>query len=82
MPDSPTTNGPHDRAHDDAEHQHGAHAHPNVLIRIVAPHFVAGIEARDGRVIRAAPILAYMLGWDGARVAQYAKRRGWTWQRL
>ena len=54
----------------------------DVLVRIEAPHFVAGIEARAGRVVRAAPILAYMLGWDGARVAQHAQRRGWRCQRL
>ena len=29
------------------------------LIRIVAPHFVAGLET-DGIVRRAAPIIAYM----------------------
>lgn len=33
------------------------------LIRIVAPHFVAGLEASD-RVVRAAPILRYMIHWE------------------
>lgn len=52
------------------------------LVRITAPHFVAAIEARDGRVTRAAPILAYMIGWDAQRVAGYVVGRGWSWERL
>jgi hypothetical protein len=52
------------------------------LIRIVAPHFVAGLEAEHGRVVRAAPILRYMLGWEGARVAGYCRSKRWTWERL
>jgi len=47
-------------------------------IRIVARHFVAGVVHRDGRVVRAAPILRYMIGWDGQRVAAYC-RRGYDW---
>jgi hypothetical protein len=52
-----------------------------VLVRIVAPHFVAGVEADNGRVVRAAPILHYMLGWTGGRLASYCARKGWTWER-
>lgn len=51
------------------------------LIRIVAPHFVAGLEA-DSVVRRAAPILSYMLGWNGKRVADYCKLKKWTWERV
>jgi len=51
------------------------------LIRITAPHFVAGIVA-DSVVTRAAPILGYMRGWDGRQVADYCKRKGWTWERV
>lgn len=50
------------------------------LVRIVAPHFVAGIVARNGRVVRAAPILGYMRGWDGAAVASYCDRKDWAWE--
>lgn len=50
-----------------------------VLVRIVAPHFVAGVDAEDGRVVRAAPILRYMLDWDGVRVAGYCAQKGWAW---
>lgn len=49
------------------------------LISIDAPHFNAGIVARDGRVVAAAPILNYMLGWDGAKVADYCRGKGWAW---
>ena len=50
-------------------------------MRIVAPHFVAAFEAED-RVVRAAPIIKYMVGWDGARVAGYCRSRNWTWERV
>lgn len=52
-------------------------------IRIVAPHFTAGVVLDDtGRVTRAAPILRYMLGWNAARVLDYAARKQWRPQRL
>lgn len=53
------------------------------LVRIVSnssPTFVAGLVAEDGEVVRAAPIIGYMLGWDGRRVAAYCALRGWTWE--
>lgn len=43
------------------------------LVRIVAPHFV---------VRECAPILSYMTGWNGRRVADYCKRKGWSWERV
>lgn len=46
------------------------------LVRVVAPHFVAGFET-DGSVRRAAPILAYMVGWDDSRVRGYVARKRW-----
>ena len=51
------------------------------LVRIVAPHFVAGLVARAGAVVRAAPIIRYMVGWTGKRVRDYCARKGWTWER-
>lgn len=50
--------------------------------RIVAPHFVAGGEALVGVCVRAAPIIAYMVGWNGRRVAEYCKTKGWRCERL
>jgi hypothetical protein len=46
------------------------------LVRIVAPHFVAGLET-DGVVRRAAPILNYMVGWPDDRVRAYVKEQAW-----
>jgi len=53
-----------------------------VVIAIDAPHFYAGLVAEDGRVTETAPILRYMMGWDGERVAAYCRRKGWTWIRV
>jgi hypothetical protein len=49
-----------------------------VAVQITAPHFCAGVVARDGRVVAAAPIVRYMVGWDGRRVRDYCRRKGWT----
>lgn len=48
-----------------------------LLVRIVAPHFVAGLVT-DGHVRRAAPILRYMIGWPDDRVRRYCVAKGWT----
>lgn len=48
------------------------------LFRLVAPHFVAGLEIADCKVYRAAPILAYMNGWALAKVIAYARSKGWS----
>jgi hypothetical protein len=51
------------------------------VIRIEAPHFVAAVILdRYGKVVRAAPILRYMTGWQHSRVERYAASKGWTWQ--
>ncbi len=57
---------------------------PPILARIVAPHFVAGIEvdAETHRVCRAAPIVAYMRGWCATTVADYCARKRWTIARV
>lgn len=47
------------------------------MIRIVAPHFVAGVVIEDRRVVKAAPIVKYMIGWSVTRVLTYCRRRGW-----
>ena len=46
------------------------------LVRVVAPHFVAGFET-DGNVRRAAPIIKYMVGWTEAYARHYIKQKGW-----
>lgn len=49
------------------------------MIIITAPHFVAAVilDPRARIVIRAAPILRYMLGWTEERVVDYLKFKGW-----
>lgn len=44
----------------------------------MAPHFVAGLEMSGGTVVRAAPIIAYMVGWTRDEVRSYVHRKGWT----
>ena len=52
------------------------------LIRIVAPHFVAGVIHHRGVIVMSAPILRYMIGWDGRRLADYCRAKGWKWERV
>jgi hypothetical protein len=47
-----------------------------ILVRIVAPHFVAGLETNSA-VRRAASILHYMVGWPDDRVRAYVKEQAW-----
>lgn len=44
------------------------------LVRIIAPHFVAGLET-DG-IVRDA-ILQYMIGWPDDRVRAYVRKKNW-----
>jgi len=46
------------------------------LIRVVAPHFVAGFES-DGTIKRAAPIMSYMVGWSDDKAREYILSKGW-----
>jgi len=50
------------------------------LVRITAPHFVAGLVwcSKTDRVTEAAPILKYMHGWSRERVSTYCTRKGWA----
>lgn len=52
------------------------------LVRICSPHFVAGILVSRRRVIEAAPIVRYMVGWSSERVIAYCKRKHWTAKRI
>jgi len=40
--------------------------------------FTAGIITSMGRVIRVAPILFYMRGWEMAKVREHCQVKGWT----
>ena len=44
------------------------------LLRITAPHFVAGIVVGQ----RAAPIIAYMRRWDRDKIVAYCSKKAWA----
>ena len=46
-------------------------------LRIVAPHFVAGVILWDDKAVQVAPIVSYMRGWTLARATTYCERKGW-----
>lgn len=49
-----------------------------LLVRVSAPHFVAGIVVEDERVVRAAPILRWSIGWHRDALRNYFRKKGWT----
>ena len=51
-----------------------------ILLRLTLSSAIAGVELAGGRVVRAAPVIRYMLGWSVRRVQDYCQRRGWRWQ--
>lgn len=51
------------------------------LLRIEAPHFVAGVELRRMPTVliawRTAPIVKYMKSWGILQIEAYCRRKGW-----
>jgi hypothetical protein len=47
------------------------------LVRVVAPHFVAGIDIANGKCTEAAPILAWAKGRSADDLRTYFKKKGW-----
>lgn len=50
--------------------------------RIEAKHFCAGGELEGAVVTRAAPIIAYMIGWDAHKVRRYCDRKNWRVEKV
>lgn len=50
------------------------------LVRVTAPHFVAGYESDGLWVRRAAPILRYVLDWPEFQAWNYFDRKGWKYE--
>ena len=48
-----------------------------MLLRIVSSYFCAGIILEDKTVVKTAPILHYMLGWNETKVQSYCRKKGW-----
>lgn len=49
-----------------------------MIVRVVAPHFVAGLEMAGDRCVVAAPILRWCEGKTREQLRAYFARRGWT----
>jgi hypothetical protein len=47
------------------------------LIRISAPHFCAGADVKDGKIIDAAPIIKWMKGRTLWWVRKYCEKKKW-----
>lgn len=48
-----------------------------MLAQIDAKHFCAGIILKDEKVVEAAPIVKYMIGWNRDKVRSYCKSKEW-----
>lgn len=48
------------------------------LVRVVAPHFVAGIWCANGKCVEAAPILSWAKGKTEDFLRDYFKKKGWA----
>jgi hypothetical protein len=48
-----------------------------VLFQIKAPHFCAGGEIKNRIIIKAAPIIKYMIGWKAEKLSDFCKRKKW-----
>jgi hypothetical protein len=49
------------------------------LIQIDSGYFCAGVVVEPrGIVIKAAPILKYMVGWNSKRVHEYCRVKNWS----
>lgn len=54
------------------------------LLRVDAPHFVAGMvwqkEQGEWRCVACAPILGYMRNWRPEQVKAYLLKKRWNWE--
>jgi hypothetical protein len=50
----------------------------SLLVRVVAPHFVAGLVMQGDRCTHAAPILAWAVGRSRKALQAAFARQGWT----
>jgi hypothetical protein len=52
------------------------------VVQITSAYFCAAIVVSNGKVIDAAPILKYMIGWSFTKVEQYAAVKRWEYNFL
>jgi hypothetical protein len=48
-----------------------------MLIRITAGHFVAGVVLKHDKVVKAAPIIRWMVGHNRNWIERYCATKGW-----
>lgn len=48
-----------------------------MLVQITSYYFCTGLVVKDDIVVRAAPILKYMLYWSLGRSEEYCRKKGW-----
>lgn len=53
-----------------------------MLVRVEAPHFVAGIVFVEGVCTEAAPIMRWAAGKSARELAAYFKRKGWIAKKI
>lgn len=62
-------------------HQGPGSAEGSYLISIEGPNFSAGLVfSRGNIVIKAAPIIKWMLGWSHGKVVTYCDNRRWKYE--
>lgn len=47
------------------------------MLQVTAPYFCAGAKVRGQKIVSAAPIIKYMIGWTVNKAQQYATSKGW-----
>lgn len=50
------------------------------IYRVVAPHFVCGIETNEGVVVKAAPIMKWAIGMKSVNVLTFCAQKGWDFE--
>jgi hypothetical protein len=52
------------------------------LLQIQSGYFSAGVVMIGDRVIRAAPIVHYMIGWKLKTIKDYCRKKRWSVKRI
>ena len=50
------------------------------IVRILGPNFCVGAILRDHVVVKAAPLIKYMIGWPEARLIAHCEDKGWRYE--
>lgn len=52
------------------------------MIRIDAPHFCAGAIVQNGKIVKSAPIIKWMINKTVAQIMSYCKQKNWSCEYL